>query len=346
MLFAAACSAVAPSLFAYSPDAATPYTYLVKAPLNATVTPTPFQPIPPTAAAFSSQALAAIDNTEPLAITWANYPGPSIFPPIEIPPPMGILPQPEGQLDILLMGSDERAGEGGFRTDTLLLVTLNPNASTVNVTSFPRDLFVYLPGYTMERVNTAHLFGGWPMVADTFEYNFGVRPDYFVLVNFNAFLTMINTLGGIDVQSASAFTDQREGYGNFTIPAGTVHMDGETALWYVRARYSTNDFDRGRRQQEVLLGIFYRLMSQNAVANAEQLYNQYSSIVLTDMPFSAILPLLPLATKISTGAGQIQRFAIDPSQVSPWVNPFNGAQVLLPIREAVFNTMRQALNIP
>ncbi|MFQ5615056.1 MAG: LCP family protein, partial [Anaerolineales bacterium] len=75
------------------------------------------------------------------------------------------------------MGSDQRPGEGGFRTDTILLLTLNPGQGIVNITSFPRDLYVYIPGWTMQRINTAPQHGGFELMAATFGYNLGVHPD-------------------------------------------------------------------------------------------------------------------------------------------------------------------------
>jgi len=276
--------------------------------------------------------------------SWEDYPGPMLWPDIEVPPPTGILSQPAGQVNILLLGSDERPNEGGLRTDTILLATLNPAAGTAHLTAFPRDLYVYIPGWTVQRINTAYGWGGFEALALTFEYNFGVRPDHYVMINFRSFEQVIDSLGGIDVNVAVTLTDHRDGYGNYTVPAGLVHMDGETALWYVRARYTTSDFDRGRRQQEVLQAIFDRSMSLNALQSAPELYEIYRQNVVTDMTFEQIAPLLPLAAQVGSGAN-VQRYAIGPAQVMDWVN-YSGAQVLLPIPEAVLEVMKQALNSP
>ena len=114
-------------------------------------------------------------------------------------PRVGLLPQPKGQINILLLGSDQRRGSGGFRTDVVLLVTINPADNSINITSFPRDLYVNIPGYSQNRINTAHARGGFETMANTFEYNFGVRPDYYALINFWSFVDVVNSLGGIDV---------------------------------------------------------------------------------------------------------------------------------------------------
>jgi anionic cell wall polymer biosynthesis LytR-Cps2A-Psr (LCP) family protein len=156
---------------------------------------------------------------------------------------------------------------------------------------------------------------------------------------------VIDNLGGIEVDVAVTLTDHRDDYGQYTVPAGRVSMDGETALWYVRSRYSTSDFDRGRRQQEVILAAFRKLLSLDALNRAPQLYDIYSRSVITDMGFDEMARFLPLASTVGSDANRIQRYYIGPAQVSPWVN-YSGAQVLLPIRDSVLAVMRQALNTP
>ena len=325
--------------------------FLVQVPADASPTLTPFLPLEPTATYLPTEYPTPKPTPKPtrgfskaVQKSWGDYPGPTIWPDIDVPPPTGILAQPLGQLNILLLGSDQRPYEGGLRTDTILLVTLNPSKNTVNITSFPRDLYVYIPGYTINRINTAYYFGGFDLLALTIEYNFGVYPDHYALINFSSFTRVIDDLGGIDVDVAVSLTDHRDGYGNYTMRAGRVHMDGETALWYVRSRYSTSDFDRGRRQQEVLLGIFYRLMNLDVVAKAPQFYKLYKNDVVTDLKLDNIKPFLPMAAHVIEGT-QIKNYFIGPQQVTSWVNSY-GAMVLIPIREPVLQVMRKALNCP
>ena len=322
-------------------------------PADATLTPTPFQPLPVTPIFLPTDYPTPDPNfvgADPGSIfgltnTWDPYPGPSVYPPIEIPPPMPLFSKPADQVNILVMGSDQRPYDGGFRTDVLLLITLNPADSSVRITSFPRDLFVYIPGWTMQRINTTQARGGIDSTALMLEYNFGVRPDHWVLINFSGFISVIDGLGGIEVQVAQTLTDWRDGYGDHTVNAGSVHMDGDTALWYVRSRGTTNDFDRTRRQQEVLQAIFFRVISLDGVTRAPELYAQYQTAMQTDMAIEDILPLLPLATQIAANQN-ILRFTIGPAQISDWTNPFNGAQVLLPDQVAISELMQQALNSP
>jgi polyisoprenyl-teichoic acid--peptidoglycan teichoic acid transferase len=332
-----------------------PSALIVWAPPDATATVTPFQPVPPTPTYIITDIPTPqvkeitleptpVGVQPPVAKSWDDYPGPIVWPDIDIPAPTGLLEQPSGQTNILLLGSDQRPSDGGFRTDTIILVTLNSELGTVNVTTFPRDLYVYIPGYTVQRINTAFAFGDFEGLATTFEYNFGVHPDHYVLINFWSFVDIVDSLGGINVNVERTFTDHRDGYGDYTVYAGNVHMDGPTVLWYVRARYTTSDFDRGRRQQEVLEAIGDRLLSLDALTRAPELYDIYRNNVTTDLSLNDVVSMLPLAAKL-TDTSRIHRFAIGPGQVYDWTN-YSGAMVLVPIREAVLEVMYQVLNSP
>jgi LCP family protein required for cell wall assembly len=280
-----------------------------------------------------------------IPVSFEEYTPPSTQSDIDIPAPVGRFVQPEGQVNILLMGSDQRPTDGGFRTDVILLLTLNPDGRSASVTSFPRDLYVYQPGWRVDRINSAYQRGGAQMMGETMEYNFGVRPDHYMLVNFWNFEQIIDTLGGVTVNVAQGITDEREGPGDYSVPSGNVHMDGETALWYVRSRGSSSDFDRTRREQEVLVAIFQRLFSANALANAPQLFDQYNQLVSTDLELGDVLPLIPLATDLGLGGASMNRYAIGPGEVNSFTTS-GGGSVLRPIYESVLDIMRQALSVP
>jgi LCP family protein required for cell wall assembly len=320
-------------------------------------TPTPFQPIPPTATYFPEgfailtplpspvwEIAPTLEITQSEVSAWGSYPGPTQWPDIEIPPPVGLLPQPAGQVNILLLGSDLRAGRSGYRTDSILLLTLNPAQGIASMTSFPRDLYVYIPGWTIQRLNAAQPHGGFNTTALTFEYNFGVRPDHYILIDMGAFPNVIDSLGGVDVNVAQTLTDHRDGVGDYTIYAGVVHMDGETALWYARSRATTNDFDRSRRQQEVLQACFDKLISLDGISRAPDLYNLYIQSVSTDMNFDQMTEFLPLAADLRDSS-HIHRYTIGSEQVENYINS-NGAMVLLPNRDAILDIMRQVLSSP
>jgi anionic cell wall polymer biosynthesis LytR-Cps2A-Psr (LCP) family protein len=112
-------------------------------------------------------------------------------------------------------------------------------------------------------------------------------------------------------------------------------MDGEMALWYVRARYSTSDFDRLRRAQEVIQGIFVKMLTLDGITRAPELYDLFKTSVETDMTLADILTLLPMATKL-TDTNQVKRFAVSQDYVTPWMTE-GGASVQIPDQEKIWN---------
>ena len=297
-------------------------------------TPTPFQPIQPT----PGQPLPTGD---PGAATQSGNPSEST----PLAPPQ--LDKPEGQVNILLLGSDWRAGSG-FRTDVLLLVSLNKVTGTATLLSFPRDLYVEIPGIGLERINAAHPYGGFELTSATFMNNFGIEIDYFMITNFYGFISIVDTLGGINVNAAWALNDLcalPQAVNDYCyVPAGNSHLDGRTALWYVRSRHSSNDFDRTRRAQEVLVAIFQRAMSLDALSRGAELYDLFKSSVETNISIGTVLELLPLGSKILSDPSLIRRYAITPAQVSNYIVPGTGAMVLVPNKALVDEIVRQALS--
>jgi LCP family protein required for cell wall assembly len=255
-----------------------------------------------------------------------------------------------GVLNIALLGSDVRPVGGSFHTDTILILSLNPTKRTITLISFPRDLYVYIPAYGMQRINVAFPIGsslGYPggdfgLFKDALMYNFGLRVDRWLLMDFSGFEGLVNSLGGINVQVGQTLTDHRAGYGQYTVHAGLVHMDAATALWYVRARYTTNDFDRNRRQQEVLVAIAKKALSLNALANLPGFFSQLRSYVSGDLTFQDLLPFAGMGTSVSPDS--VRRFrVISPTQCYAWITP-GGADVQLPRPDAIRTLLQQALN--
>lgn len=293
-------------------------------------TPTPFQP--------------SGDNGEAVLPT---NPDEDADPGTTSAPTEDILAKPEGQVNILLLGSDIRPNDGGFRTDVIMWLSLNPKDGYVSVISFPRDLFVSIPGWGNNRINTAFQYGGFEMLADTFEANFGVRPDNYVLVDFNGFTAVINDLGGIDVYAAYNLSDSCAKWinasGYCSVGPGMVHMNGDVALWYARSRYTTSDIDRARRTQEVAEAIFNRLVSLDALVKAPDLYNAYVTYVNTDVKLTDIVSLLPLASTINQNS-DIRNYVVDYNYAYDWITS-SGSQVLIPDNAAIQELMIEALSL-
>jgi LCP family protein required for cell wall assembly len=298
---------------------------------NAEPTPTPFQP----------EGYSYVEEATPEPIF--------NFDPEE-PSPTATetrLKKPEGQVNVLLLGSDLREDEGGFRTDTIIWVSLNPKDGFVSAISFPRDLYVDIPGYGENRINTAFGYGGFKLLADTMELNFGVRPDNYVLIHMNGFMNLIDSLGGINVEVQQNLTDTCARWINqsgwCSVGPGTVNMNADVALWYVRSRYSTNDIERGRRAQEVIVAIFKRLMSLDVILKAPELYNAYTTFVQTDIELSKVINLLPLAKTIYDN-GDIRNHVIGFEEAYSWIT-YSGANVLVPDKALISEILIEALEM-
>lgn len=257
--------------------------------------------------------------------------------------------KPAGQVNILLLGSDWRANSG-YRTDVIMLISVYTKEEKISIVSFPRDLWVTIPGVGEQRINTAQAYGGFPLTQKTFEYNFGVSVDHYMMTNFNGFLSIIDTLGGIEINAAANLTDtcdlsySAEKY--CSVGPGVANLDSELALWYVRSRYTSNDFDRTRRAQEVIMGILKKIISIDGVANAGEIYNTLSSSVVTDLTLGDIVPLISITAKVINDSSRITTYAIGQAQVTSYVIPSSGANVLLPNYNAIWSILVPALFTP
>lgn len=177
---------------------------------------------------------------------------------------------------LLLLGTDARPNQPGpSRTDTMMVAVLNLEASSVTLISIPRDLWVSIPGYGANRINTAffmgELTGNGPEVArQTASQVLGIPISYTVVVDFNGFREFVDSIGGIDVDVPQAIDDPLfpdDSYGTYrlVIPAGPQHMDGETALAYARTRHGSSDIERAERQQAVMQAVRERLLTPDQV---------------------------------------------------------------------------------
>src|SRR5689334_3078868 len=203
---------------------ALPFTLVTAAP-NASPTPTPFQPIrsTPTSTSESTLPTATPSTTTPVP-TQTEIPtiDPNLLANTSVPLPTidpsgsQVLNNGQETVNFLLIGSDRRPG-GSFRTDTMLIAALRPNEGQVSLISIPRDLWVSIPGWENQRINTAYQHGisvGYPgggpgLLKDTILYNLGVRIDHTALVEFDGFRQIVDTLGGVDVPVACPYTDWR-----------------------------------------------------------------------------------------------------------------------------------------
>ena len=299
--------------------------------LGATWTPTPFGPQAPTPTPAVTPTPAPTPTPTPdPSKPWGDFAGPTEPSAIEIQPPASQISFDSSVVNILVMGSDARPNEISGRSDVFMIVSLDPAQGTVTLLSIPRDLYVYVPGRREDRINTAVVFGGPDLAIQTVLYNFGIPIQHWITVNFSGFTTIVDQLGGIDVQSTGNLYDEC-GHRWWRYTAGhTYHMDGFTALCYVRMRETSSDFDRLRREQEVIQAIFTKTLSVHGLTQIPALFSQFTTYVHSDITVQEALPLVPLAAKISSDPTQIRRFAIDQSMAPGWRVPYSGASVLLP----------------
>jgi LCP family protein required for cell wall assembly len=255
------------------------------------------------------------------------------------------------RVTILVMGIDRRQGEEekGYLTDTMMLVTLDPSARTAAMLSIPRDLWVSIPGYEEDTINTANRTGdyydypgGGPALAvKTVEYNLGVTVNYYVRLDFTAFETFIDTIGGIDVYNETEIDDPSYpngsyGYEPFYLAAGPHHLNGHDALRYARTRHGNSDIDRATRQQQVAMAVRERVLSLNMlpslIAGAPNLLRTLNDSIWTNMSLEQMISLALLAQDIPRE--NIRSAVIDFKYVLDYTTP-EGRQVLVPLRDKI-----------
>ncbi len=259
-------------------------------------------------------------------------------------------PHWEGQerVNILVLGIDQRGQEQGpWRTDTMIVLSVDPVSKSAGMLSIPRDLWVEIPGYGLNRINTAYVVGelnqypgGGPALAKkTVQYNLGEPIHYYLQLNFTAAEQLVDLIGGVDVYvereiNDPLYPDAAYGYEPLYIPAGWQHMDGKLALKYARSRHGNSDFDRARRQQQLLLAIRDKLSRLDAVTHwlprAGEIARTLGNTVQSDLTLDQVARLAHLATELE--AGRIRSAVIDSTMTTHWVTE-SGAQVLIPNRE-------------
>ncbi|MCL4869970.1 MAG: LCP family protein [Anaerolineae bacterium] len=265
------------------------------------------------------------------------------------------------RVNILLLGIDQRCDETGpTRTDSIMVVTIDPVAKTAAALSIPRDLWVEVPGFGVDSINSAHFIGevneypgGGPALAvKTVAATLGVPIDYYVTVNFDAFVEVVDLIGGITITVPETiddlkYPDRCYGYDPFHIEAGTHQMDGQTALKYARTRATFGgDVDRAARQQQVVLAVRDKVLSLNMIpqliGQSLELWFTFQNNVQTNMVPDQAIQLALLAQDIPRA--NIQTVVIDYTYVFNETTP-DGRQVLVPNRDKI-RQLREQLFAP
>lgn len=168
----------------------------------------------------------------------------------------------------LLIGSDGRDGVSGKRSDVMVLAHVPEDRHNVTLIHFPRDLYVPIPGKGKNKINAAYAFGGAPLLVKTMQNMLGVKVDHVAMVGFDGFKRMTDAVGGVDVNVEEPSEDKGK-----VFRKGSMHMDGETALVFVRQRkqLSEGDISRGKRQQAFIKALMLKSLSKGTLANPVKL---------------------------------------------------------------------------
>lgn len=266
------------------------------------------------------------------------------------------------RINVLLLGIDQREGEvGPFPTDTMMVLSLNPAARSGVILSIPRDIYVTFPLMNGQqgKINTANIVGeinqypgGGPAYAKRVVSELlGIPIHYYLLINFNAFLTFVDAVGEVEVCPPEAIDDPKYpdgsyGYRPIHFDAGCQMLGPENLLEYSRTRATSNgDIDRAARQQEVMFGIRTQIVSVNGltnlIRNADTIWGSVNENVQTDLSFNEMLGLAPFIETVPRE--NIANATIDYDSVLIQVLP-DGTEILVPIQSDILSLIAELFN--
>ena len=254
-------------------------------------------------------------------------------------------------INILLIGQDRRDGEGRQRSDAMILCTLNLKTKSLTMTSFMRDMYVEIPGYGSNRINACYQIGGMTLLDECLKNNFGIEVDGNIEVDFSGFMTVIDSIGGIDIElnaSEAAYLNRRGNWdvdnstaGQWSLVEGVNHLTGEQALAYSRIRYIGNaDFERTERQRNVLNAVMEECKAMNAT-QLNALLREFLPLMTTDMTNAQIISYAMQAFPMLVDM-QIETCRI-PADDAYYNADVNGMSVLMPNLEKSRELLSQML---
>jgi len=200
-------------------------------------------------------------------------------------------------ISILFLGIDDsevRNQEGNARSDAMVLATLNEKEKNIKLVSIPRDSYVQIPSKGFkDKITHAHAFGGVDTAVSTVENMFNIPVDYYVRLNFKAFIETVNALGGIeyDVPFALSEKNSNDISGAITLKEGNQELNGEEALALARSRQYDSDMARGQRQMELMKAIFQEASSMKSIGKYGSLIDSIGRNMKTNMEFEEMTSL-------------------------------------------------------
>ncbi len=296
-----------------------------RTPRNTTTPTRTATPTPPQAAAY-------------VANIWGTFAAPTMDSVTPIPPPVQNLVNDPEVVVWVLLGLDAEPPFNG-RTEAIHLIFYHPRFARASLVSIPGSLYVYIPGYAMQRISTAYTVGGIDLLYQTLAYNFGVFPSRYMLAHPGDFLWLVDDLHGLDVM---VFFPMPNACGG--LPSGVLHMDGETALCYASHVERMDEMDRLRRQQQLLRLIFLKLAYNGNLVRLPELYANYKDWIKTDLSLGELKGLIPLALKLADPQ-RITYYIVDWQAIIQWDLPdHTQAKVFLPVADEIAKIMNQAYN--
>jgi LCP family protein required for cell wall assembly len=209
--------------------------------------------------------------------------------------------QAQDPITVLVMGTEDTPQFNGQQTDSMMVWAFDPGSRKASVVSVPRDIWIDIPGYGQQRINSAYEFGGYPTAELAVEKYIGVPIEYYAVVDYAALVKLVNDVGGIDVNNPYNIHDtcfpnaQENRCTTFVLSAGEHHLDGQQALDFARERHSLplSDISREANQQLVLFALKDALLQPRNLLNLPTIMGDMESLVKTNLPI-ADLPALAL----------------------------------------------------
>lgn len=260
----------------------------------------------------------------------------------------------DGMRNILLLGVDSRTGSISGRTDTMILLSVDIEGNVIKMTSFLRDTYVSIPGYKNNRLNAAYVYGGFDLLAATFEENFGIRPDAYVAVNLSGLTRVIDELGGVYVDVNSKKIDRinaviywynkqvlnlnnlRDGY---LTKGGRQKLTGKQAEAWARYRYSESDMQRAERQRQ-LISIIFEEICKMSLSELVSFAMDNIDLVKTNLGISDIISLAPAVLAMRDAEIRELQIPVSGGYKSQTVS---GMSVLVPNRQKNANALAEFL---
>lgn len=196
-----------------------------------------------------------------------------------------------GKKNIVVMGCDIRKDDVG-RSDTLFVVMLDKSKKNAALLSVPRDTRVKIKGHGWDKINAAFAYGGQKLTRETVQDFLGIKINNYVVVDFQGFKGLVDAVGGVDinVEKRMYYYDPYDGF-EIDLRPGMQHMDGKTAMQYVRYRDEEGDIGRIRRQQKFLMALYKHIASKNIIAKIPGVSKQIMSMVKTDLSLKEMVEL-------------------------------------------------------